>query len=59
MDDILRLVDGKRPVVHVLQQSVFPRFIVLQVLYQMIRDGMIKLDVPARLAKPEAVEAAA
>lgn len=59
MDDILRLVDGKRPVVHVLQQSVFPRFIVLQVLYQMIREGMIKLDVPARLAKPEAVEAAA
>lgn len=60
MDDILRLVDGKRPVVHVLAQSVFPRFIVLQVLHQLIRDGMLRLELPAsqRKAAPERAAAA-
>jgi hypothetical protein len=50
MDDILRLVDGKRPVIQVLEQSVFPRFIVLRVLYQLTRDGVIRLEVPTRVA---------
>ena len=50
MDDILRLIDGRRPVIHLLEQSVFPRFIVLRVLYQLTRDGVIRLEVPTRVA---------
>jgi hypothetical protein len=47
MEDILRLVDGRRPVIQLLRQSVFPRFSVLQVLYQLLRDGILRLESPA------------
>lgn len=47
MEDILRLVDGRRPVIHILRQSVFPRFAVLQVLYQLLRDGILRIESPA------------
>ena len=49
MEDILRLVAGRRPVIHILRQSVFPRFAVLQVLYQLIRDGILRLESPAEV----------
>lgn len=50
MEDILRLIDGQRPVVHIVQESVFPRFIVLQVLHQLTRDGILVLRLPERFA---------
>ena len=43
MDDVLRLIDGKRSVIQVLQLSVFPRYVVLQVLYGLTLEGMIRL----------------
>lgn len=49
-DDVLRLVDGKRPVITLIHQSVFPRLVVLRTLCQLANDGVIRLEVPARLA---------
>jgi hypothetical protein len=43
LDDILRLIDGCRPVVQILQLSVFPRFIVLQILYRLTLEGAIRI----------------
>lgn len=48
--DVLRLVDGRRPVVHILQESALPRFIALKVLHQLMRDGIVSLELPSRFA---------
>jgi len=47
VDDILRLIDGRRPVIHILQLSVFPRFVVLEILYRMTLMGVIRMGLPA------------
>lgn len=46
LEDVLRLVDGVRPVVHILQMSIFPRFVVLKMLYRLIRDRAIRMKAP-------------
>lgn len=46
LEDVLRLVDGVRPVVQILQMSLFPRFVVLKMLYRLILDKAIRLKVP-------------
>jgi hypothetical protein len=46
LEDVLRLVDGARPVVQILQLSIFPRFVVLKMLYRLIRDRAIRLRMP-------------
>ena len=43
VEDVLRLIDGSRPVVHIVQLSVFPRFIVLETLFRMMSGGAIRL----------------
>lgn len=50
LDDILRLIDGCRPVVQILQLSVFPRFIVLQILYRLTLEGAIRICAPGEIA---------
>jgi hypothetical protein len=50
LDDILRLVDGCRPVVQILQLSVFPRFIVLEILYRLSLEGAIRICAPGGVA---------
>jgi hypothetical protein len=46
-DDVLRLVDGTRSVIQILQLSLFPRFIVLQVLHSLCEQSAIRLkDAP-------------
>jgi hypothetical protein len=47
VDDVLRLIDGSRPVVHIVQLSVFPRFVVLEVLFRMMSAGVIRLTAAA------------
>ena len=49
-DDVLRLVDRQRPVISLIHQSVFPRFVVLRTICRLANDGVIRLEVPARLA---------
>jgi hypothetical protein len=44
VDDILRLIDGCRPVVHIVQSSVFPRFMVLEILFRMMSAGVIRMN---------------
>jgi len=58
VDDIVRLIDGIRPVIHILQLSVFPRFIVLEVLYRMTVEGALRMSLPGAPA-PAAVMASA
>jgi hypothetical protein len=47
LEDVLRLIDGTRPVVQILQLSVFPRFVVLKMLYRLILDKAVVLTAPA------------
>jgi len=50
LDDILRLINGTRSVIQILQLSVFPRFVVLQILYRLTLEGAIRMngvEVPA------------
>jgi hypothetical protein len=47
LDDVYRLIDGKRPVVQILQMSVFPRFVVLQILYGLTVAGAIRMEMPS------------
>ncbi|HEX7902140.1 MAG TPA: DUF4388 domain-containing protein [Planctomycetota bacterium] len=49
-EDLLRLIDGKRPVISLLHLCLFPRFTVLQALCRLAHDGVIRLEVPTRLA---------
>jgi hypothetical protein len=56
-DDVLRLVDGTRSVIQILQLSLFPRFIVLQVLHSLCEQNAIRLkDAP--LSAPALSQAA-
>ncbi len=43
VEDVFKLVDGGRPVIQILQQSIFPRYIVLQVLYALTIQGSIRM----------------
>jgi hypothetical protein len=56
LEDVLRLIDGARPVIQILQLSVFPRFVVLKMLYRLILDKAIVLttpgSAPAAVASP-------
>ena len=55
VDDVFRLIDASRPVVHIVQLSVFPRFVVLEILFRMMSAGVIRM--PA--ATPAATTSAA
>ena len=61
LEDVLRLIDGLRPVVQILQLSVFPRFVVLKMLYRLILDNAVVLmspgSAPAAVATPMAAAA--
>lgn len=57
VDDVFKLVDGRRPVIQILQQSIFPRYIVLQVLHQFVAQGLVRM--PAIAAPATALVAAA
>lgn len=46
-DDVLHLIDGRRSVLQILQLSIFPRYIVLQVLHSLCRQGTIRMQDPA------------
>jgi hypothetical protein len=46
LEDVLHLIDGVRPVIQILQRSVFPRFVVLKTLYRLLLDKAIVLMVP-------------
>ena len=46
LEDVLHLIDGARPVIQILQRSVFPRFVVLKTLYRLLLDKAIVLMVP-------------
>ncbi len=50
MGDVVRLIDGRRPVVHILQESLLPRFIALKVLHQLLREEIVSLELPSRFA---------
>lgn len=58
LEDILRLVDGVRPVLMILQLSVFPRFVVLKMLYRLILDEAILLTTPGWASSAKALTAA-
>jgi len=60
-DDVIRLIDGKRSVIHILQLSVFPRFVVLQILYGLAMEGRIRMSISehAAAAAPEPALASA
>ena len=47
VDDVLRQIDGTRPVVHIVQLSVFPRFVVLEALFRMMSADTIRLSAAA------------
>jgi len=59
VDDILRLVDGLRPIIHILQLSVFPRFVVLEVLYRLTQAGALRLGPPGAPAPAATVASTA
>ena len=59
MDDVIRLIDGKRSVIHILQLSVFPRFVVLQILYGLFKEGRIRMPMPESAAAPAVAPALA
>lgn len=50
-DDVLRLIDGHRSVLQILQFSLFPRFVVLQVLYGLCRQSAVRMKETAVLAR--------
>jgi hypothetical protein len=50
LEDVLRLVDGQRPVVQILQLSIFPRFVVLKMLYRLVLDRALRLRMPGEAA---------
>jgi hypothetical protein len=54
LEDVLHLIDGARPVIQILQRSVFPRFVVLKTLYRLLLDKAIVLMVPG--SAPAGVE---
>ncbi len=54
VDDVLRLIDGSRPVVHIVQLSVFPRFVVLEILFRMLSAGVIRVQAATPSAAPSA-----
>jgi len=54
VDDVLRLIDGSRPVVHIVQLSIFPRFVVLEVLFRMMSASAIRLTAATASAAPSA-----
>jgi hypothetical protein len=56
-DDVLRLIDGHRSVLQVVHLSIFPRYIVLQVLYRLYQQGLIRLKDPAPHARTLAAAA--
>ena len=59
VEDVFRLVDGRRPVIQILQQSIFPRYVVLQVLYQLAVQGSIRMTgIGAMSSAPMAAAAA-
>lgn len=57
-DDVLRLIDGQRSVLQILQFSLFPRFIVLQVLYGLCRQSAIRMKDPSLPVAPALARAA-
>ena len=57
LEDVMRLIDGVRPVIQILQLSVFPRFVVLKMLYRLLIDKAIVLTAPT--PAPAAMAAAA
>ena len=57
LEEVMGLIDGARPVIQILQRSVFPRFVVLKMLYRLLLDEAIELMVPA--PAPAAVALAA
>jgi hypothetical protein len=59
VDDLLRLVDGVRPIIHILQLSVFPRFVVLEVLYRLTLAGALRLGPPGSSSPAVSVVSAA
>src|SRR5207247_2141175 len=59
VDDILRLFDGRRPVIHILQLSVFPRFVVLEILYRMLLEGAVRMSSPGAAVEAPAVVSSA
>lgn len=56
-DDVMRLIDGTRSVIQILQLSIFPRFIVLQVLYSLVLQKAIRMTDPAPAKVPAAAAA--
>lgn len=54
-DDVVRLIDGNRSVIQILQLSIFPRFVVLQVLYSLCLQSAVRMTAGA----PPAVATAA
>jgi hypothetical protein len=54
VDDVLRLIDGSRPVVHIVQLSVFPRFVVLETLFRMMSAGVIRMAAASAAASSAA-----
>ncbi|HLY07956.1 MAG TPA: DUF4388 domain-containing protein [Planctomycetota bacterium] len=56
-DDVLRLIDGQRSVLQIVHLSIFPRFIVLQVLYSLCQQEAIRMKDPAALGAAPAVAA--
>jgi len=54
LDDVLRLIDGARPVIHILQLSVFPRFVVLEILYRMTIEGVVRMSLPGTVPSVDA-----
>jgi len=56
-DDVLRLIDGRRSVQQILNLSIFPRYIVLQVLHSLCRQGAMLLKDPVAPAPTLSVAA--
>ena len=53
-DDVLRLIDGSRSVIQILQLSLFPRFIVLQVLCSLVKQSAVCMAISAPVTVPQA-----
>lgn len=46
VEEVLRLIDGTRPVIQILQLSLFPRYLVLQLLHRLSQKGVIRVQAP-------------
>lgn len=53
-DDVRRLIDGTRSVIQILQLSLFPRFIVLQVLCSLVNQSAVRMTIAAPVAAARA-----